>query len=502
MKKKLKLELMQDKRPTGDYTPGEALPDFLDKYRKEFPFIRLFANHCTADINIPYSVYIYAENSFIRLRPIAAVNINLNNKFFDATSIFHDWTGNFSTFGTPIDTIKIRINGLFVGHYLFKYKVLLLTDFTHKRSYIDFAYEALLAIVRVLGIDTNWTYSKIRKRKKKEEEKIKVDITLGCDPEFMLKKKRYWVRARDVYNSTEDYIGCDGAGTQLELRPDPHSNPKVVIRNIKKLLKKVKKDGFDVQIANEAPLGGHIHVGFKFGERNKRITPSYKLLTIYDDFLGKRTNHLCYREGYGSLSSYETKDWGFEYRTPSAVIFAHPEIARISMKIIKNLTKLAIAKKEVEYNNPPTEEDYIKIAKLTKKEAAKFLTFVNEPPKPPYSILEFWKIRPNKERKRKTFPLEIKFGDEWSSRVMAKVIEWAESLRLKKPVRIVLFGLREDRGKVTSGIKVKGYKLIEHEHTTKDKYKIGIAWSLRQREDNIEKIFKPLRKYIKENLGG
>ncbi|MCD6124308.1 hypothetical protein J7J62_03955 [bacterium] len=497
MKKRLKLRLTDIYEVPVSDIPREALGDFLRKYKKEFPFIKVFANHCYADINVPYSVYIYAENSNIRLRPVGAINIQMDDKFFDHFSIFHDYPMSFRGL-EYVNTFKIRINGHFVGHYLYEYKVLLLTDFTHKVGYIDYAYQALLAIVRVLGIDTNWSLPKSKKKK----EKVKVNITLGCDPEFML-KKRTWIRARDFYDTLENEIGCDGAGTQLELRPSPHSNPAIVIRNIKKLLRKVKNDGFDIQIADEAPLGGHIHVGFKFNGRSKAIRPSDELLTAYDDFLGKRTNKLCYREGYGYLSSYETKDWGFEYRTPSAAIFAHPEIARISMKIIKNLTKLAVMKKEIQYNRLPTEEDYIKIAGLSKKEAATFLAFVNEPPKPPYSILEFWKIKPPKgEKRRVTYPLEVRFGDEWMDGVARKVIKWANSLRLKKPVRMILFGLKESRGKVTSGIKVRGYKLIEHEYTKNDKAKVGIAWHLRQGIDDIEKIFKPLRRYIKENLGG
>ena len=495
--KRLRLELTRD-RARYVRSPSEALPSFIRRYAQKFPYVRLFANHCTALLDLPFSVYIYAENNGISLRPFALIDIHIDDEFFNHVSIFHDWTNNFTGFEI-VDTIKIKINGIFVGHYLPKHKILLLTDFTHKYDNLKYAYKALKAIVKVLGIDSNWPNYKIEKKTK--NPKVKIDITLGCDPEFMIRRNT-WVRARDVYDSLENPIGCDGAGTQLELRPDPSSNPRIVISNIKRLLKRVRNDGFDVQIADEAPLGGHIHVGFKFGTKVKPVTPSYPLLTAYDDFLGKRTNKLCYREGYGELSNFETKDWGFEYRTPSAAIFAHPEIARISMKIIKNLTKLATKGKQIEYNDPPTEEDYVRVAKLTKKEAAMFLEFVNNPPKPPYSILQFWKLKLNNTRRKKTFPLEIIFTDEWNHKIANKVADWAKTLRLKKPVKLVLFGLREDRGKVTSGIRVKGYKRISHTYTENDKRKVGIAWHLRQNLDDVAKIFKPLRRYIKINFGG
>lgn len=386
---------------------------------------------------------------------------------------FWTWRGFFPDFGKSSGNILIKSRTKVLGLYVPRHS-LYLTDIMYNSDDMDMAYWVLRKIFQVLDIPT--VQQKVDK------------ITMGADPEFLLGKEDKIIRASQIFPDHWDPVGCDGAGDQLELRPRP-GTPREVIRNLKGLLELVLKEGYDVRVGSVYPLGGHIHVGLGYG-----VNPSKELLAVYDDFLGRQTRYLCKRYGYGYLSDWERKPWGFEYRTPSAVIFADPKIAHISLKMVQNITHLAIRGKEISYKRPPTVEDYCRVGGLRRSEAEYFLNFINDgrfnATMDCYSILGFWKVVPS----RKTWTPELRFEDEWNPIVMSYIKEKVMRWRLKKPLRITLFGLHEKRGKVNT-ISVPGYR-TDNKISDNPNF-VGVARIIRIAGKDVSVFTKALRRYIR-----
>jgi len=389
---------------------------------------------------------------------------------------FWTWRGLLPDFKEASGNILITSGTKVLGLYVPRHS-LYLTDIIYNLDDMDVAYWVLRKIFQVLDIPP------VRRKVDK--------ITMGADPEFLLGKESEIIRAAQIFPSHWEPVGCDGAGDQLELRPSP-GTPREVIRNLKGLLEIVSKKGYDVRIGNVYPLGGHIHVGLGYG-----VSPSHELLAVYDDFLGHPTRNLCARYGYGGLSDWERKPWGFEYRTPSAVIFADPKIAHISLKMVQNITRLAVLGKEISYKQPPTVEDYCRVGGVRRSEAEYFLNFINSKRRNTmddrmdyYSILGFWKIAPA----RKTWPLELRFKGGWNEKVKNYIKEKGKRWRLKKPLLITLFGLHEKRGKVNT-IPVPGYRTDNN--ISDNPNFVGVARIIRITGKDISVFIKAFRRYIR-----
>lgn len=360
------------------------------------------------------------------------------------------------------------------GFYFPKRNVLILQDITHSDININLAINILEQLKELLPI------KKVNNIKNNTQKNIEVKV--GCDPEFQL-----W----DLQNSSpipassifqfEGKIGTDGTGDQLELRPDPGS-PAEVIRNIYSLLKEIcMTTYYDIRFNGPCSYGGHIHIGVGFP-----VKPYHSLLEALDDFIGKPTAKLCQRGSYGELSDFEVKNWGFEYRTPSALIFSKPCIAKIALKIAKLITEKAIKEEKLYYNDPPTINDYINLG-LTSLEAKKWINFIKNPPSDNNSMLYFWKIR-NTDK----FKIGIRFHDEWKEEVKEKIKKEISNIELDYPLIINLFGLAKIRGKVNT-ILVPGYDIIEHSYANKTS--IGVAREIREGK-NINTFIKALKEYI------
>ena len=140
-------------------------------------------------------------------------------------------------------------------------------------------------------------------------------------------------------------IGVDGDVNKLELRPLPAESAKDFARNFKSLVVEfhAKYPGLQLHVVSDkVSLGGHLHFGMY-----KPMTPSASVLRMLDDILGKRVLPLSgkFREQskYYKLSAYETKSWGFEYRTPPAAIFYSPDtLMEASMNFFEGLNTLHI----------------------------------------------------------------------------------------------------------------------------------------------------------------
>lgn len=464
MKKEFELHLF----PSGK-EPEEALPRLLRI--KEFESLNIF-NHFDQTSN---AICIYCSG----WGRTYGTTIHLETEIpFNQESMFFDWNGGALTFYSESKGIRfLSQRGYLIGYFKPEIKMLVLSDITHKDSYVSYAEKVLHEI---LGILEKAGYKPKKIFKKGKVKKMKL-LSLGADPEFALRDEYGEVKtAEHYYSSLEKHIGCDGSGDQLELRPDPGS-PREVVKSLKELLGEVSKK-FDVGYSESYSYGGHIHFGYGFP-----VEPSSSFLEALDDFLGERTRFLLKRHGYGDLSDYETKKWGFEYRTPSAAIFANPEIAKISLKIAKLIGEKAGKNQVIEYNSPPEKEDYVKLG-LTEKQAEYFLDFTKGDKVFP-SILGFWGIK----RRHHIF---IRFNDEWKFWVKDKIERKLNEdfPKLKMDVKLGLFGLSKDRGEVNT-IPVDGYGVIEHEKAHKDF--IGIAYSLRMGEGDLDILIKSLEEVIK-----
>jgi len=410
------------------------------------------------------------------------ITLKTNPPYSDS-NVFYDWVGVFPQKKKYARGILFKFpNGKIAGYFRTKTKTLVLCDITHDETFIPVAKEVLLEIfdhLRRLGHDPYKIFTNSPKELKLQ--------SLGTDPEFaLIDIDGETVLAEDFYDSLEAPIGRDGSGSQLELRPTP-GDIDTVVRSLKHLLSKVAKS-FDVGFDPHFSYGGHIHFGY-----GEPVTPTQDFLDVLDDFLGRRTRDLVERYDYGRLSDYETKPWGFEYRTPSGAIFSNPKIARISLKIAKLIGERLGQK--IEYNYPVRLEDYVKLG-LTNEEALYFLDFTKE--KRQYSsILGFWKIK-SKARAR-TF-IKLYFSDEWHTEVKDQIrTAIREKFSTEEPremIYITLYGLAEERGYVNT-IPVKGYEVIEH--SMANKTTIGVARSIRMGED-VDILIKALIDYINKEV--
>jgi len=448
-----------------DRRPREALPELL--VFDEFKGLSII-NH-TEEANNSVCIYCSghgrAYNETITLKTEVP---------FASDSMFFDWAG-----GSPFQSrerngiLFVSKKGTNVGLFVPEKKMLIMVDITHTERYVEYARIVLNEIFSILR-SRGYEPKKIFKKRKR---KIRLH-SLGADPEFGLIDDYGALRkAEDFYDSLHDPVGCDGSGDQLELRPKPGSIT-TVIKSLRELLEEVSEE-FDIGFEPDYSYGGHIHFGY-----GMPMIPSEGFLEVLDDFLGEKTKDLVERYDYGELSDYETKNWGFEYRTPSAAIFSNPEIARISLKIAKLIGERV--GETIVYNYPPTKEDYIKLG-LTDDQAEYFLTFT-QGRKQFESILGFWGIK--KENR-----VIIRFRDEWSYAVKSKIKrEIGKAFpKLKKNVGITLFGLASERGNVNT-IPVEGYKVIDHEKANTNT--IGVAYNIRMGND-IDNFIKALKEVIR-----
>lgn len=170
-------------------------------------------------------------------------------------------------------------------------------------------------------------------------------MKIGCDPEYILydEANNKILKAQNIrlFHSTSSKakVGCDGAGTPVEIRPAPSSirNVNRLCENVNGLLKRIARyvngkkyklfagcgDRRTSKYDDEryyVPIGGHIH----FGSPTLNKWNRKKLIHILDTYFTPLTNMMINSDsirqriesGYGKLKAYETKAYGFEYRTP------------------------------------------------------------------------------------------------------------------------------------------------------------------------------------------
>jgi len=277
-----------------------------------------------------------------------------------------------------------------------------------------------------------------RKKRNADSYMCKWEFTFGADPEFeVYDEDGKFIPAEDLcdrftsekhkflklgfgnVDTHRSQVGMDGGGESIELRPRPANTPEGIVKNIKKLMKKLDNNGIEISSeGNNTPLGGHIHMGFKsknhiyrekydkrYSRDNHNMWDDYecneylKLSRVLDFYLGKVSllGNGSNRDesGYGNLGDVRKNQHGLEYRTPPVAIFNTPRMALISFRICELiLDKILNKREEFEVDNRGTStEGYIK--RLTnlgikKKDARYFVNTLMNLGDSEYNVVKNW----------------------------------------------------------------------------------------------------------------
>jgi len=271
-----------------------------------------------------------------------------------------------------------------------------------------------------------------------------IEVSLGGDPEFELLKDGRLIEARETeYSSLGEAIGRDGAGYQIELRPEPSTNPQELVRNIRSLLRELYSNGYDVSATGDIhPLGGHIHFGLSIRPEDVEV-----YVEALDDFIGRPTQILSGKarqnSEYGRLGDYRLQPHGFEYRTVPTAVWSHPRMAQITLTMAKALVQSLANGKVLEYNEEPTVEDYVRLTGVGEKDVRFFLGFCKKTLHRKFTVAAAWKLDIDESP---ATAVKLAAGSVFEPWAMDEVRTVFQDVRLMS--RILLFGLSEQRGNV------------------------------------------------------
>jgi hypothetical protein len=276
---------------------------------------------------------------------------------------------------------------------------------------------------------------------------MEIVLTLGGDPEFEVIYDGEVVPARDLSifrdGGLSGSVGTDGASHTAELRPDAAYSPEEYVENFLALVEEVEEEGVLLSVQGDTyALGGHIHIGSSNDYVVQVLQDEVeRFVEVLDDFVGRvlLPTSGSARGSYARLGEYELKDYGWEYRTPPSSFYADPEMVRITYKLTKGLVEFLLKKGEISYE---TLED----GRARVEEYYRFLT--------PQET-EYFLVFPEKWERGEIIPLVpmgdipqvlFVFRDEWDDDNAWVFKEALNGLSVKRPVRLVLYGLAKRRG--------------------------------------------------------
>ncbi len=459
------------------YDLGRTRNKFCIKQWKEFDRVDehscIKSNEKNVALFFSLGLLDYLENRKLYITSRIVMNISewleekdefFQNKDISLEKVRKDVETTSLAYPDRIKTIKVEdVNGKWLAYYLPEENVLYATDMVHCPHYVTALEKVLNEIEKVVKI----------KRVKSPRGKKLGKITLGCDPEFeVIREGREIVNAGEIILQRGSKIGRDDAGSQVELRPDPATSASELTRNVKQLVmdfaKKYKNYGLGVE-GDNYPLGGHIHFGVKEG----KLPWTKDFALVLDNWVGKKLINLSgdARGSYKTLAIDSNngevtralnpeEPWGFEYRVLPSAVFHNPKVLRAVLRIVKRLA-------EKYYNGwgvplaPTDDESYTKLGigsswKIIKK-------FIQDYPHKDKMIFQFWGVKKSEKE------INIWFKDEWTEEVKSVVRTFILNdkdikKKIKKisgEVRLLICGLHEDRGKVTTGFSAEGYKRID-----------------------------------------
>lgn len=433
------------------------------------------------------------------------VNSEVNVPFPTKFKTTHGGTDE-DAYGSPSEFLCLKIfsSSDIRASYCPKYNILVACDMFHDG---DVSY--FLKIMRKLKKEGLYSFCNIV-GKKSTKKKV---VSLGADPEIEILNRYGSVEyaSEFVERRAGSRIGIDGSGNQMELRPSPSATPDEITDKISVMIKEADtmvQGGFLSIKGVTYPLGGHIHIGV--------TTSRAEYVVALDDFLGNLFYALRYTKrgegGYGHLREFRKKAHGLEYRTPSSLWLISPEFTRIVFKIVQNLCDSLLNNGEIEYENPPQKEDYIKVAGITGEEydyfSSVFLGVASGEIEIPDNLVAAWKVglkkSPVKKEKKnvRTYVPSISFHEDWDNEVKSKLFASLKEMKLLGRVSITLSGLHKDRGEFKLGI-ASGYEYTLPEGytgmtITGDMFTLFLPRSFRMKGTNKEKIVPFIQRYIKE----
>jgi len=279
----------------------------------------------------------------------------------------------------------------------------------------------------------------------------------------------------------EDYlsapVGLDGNTSTAEVRQEPGFSPSNAVDNLRNVYKTIPQAIMST-VGDRFALGGHIHLGFKDKNGcNISCRPSSQYLRILDYFIGRPSQVMNGkgRGSYAQLSAWESKYYGFEYRSAPAAIFHNPHISLIFFKIAWYVTKKYLRKIPFELSanieeGMASDGEYIEYANLSERQVRYLRNFIKNFHKIGYTenAVANWNRRAVKLAiKKANLPkFKYSFNDDWSTESRQLVENSLNGIRTpKRNVRILLFGMANSRGDVTYGFDVRNYHNMYGEHT-------------------------------------
>ena len=292
-------------------------------------------------------------------------------------------------------------------------------------------------ILKLCSSFTEYFYSDEHiKEVEKEAKRINKDFldgsvfSIGGDPEFELLNAATVhenifpniVSARKmgiVSTSPDATIGADGSGSQVELRPeavtfgindDPEEVANMFIEKTSNVLSRYASI-YNHNISAYGQfysLGHHIHLGSAY-----KLLPDQSFLYLLDRLigqpLGKLNTNPRISSRYNKLSAYETKSYGFEYRTPTGV-WSHPILTKFVVKIIVKAIQ-TIATTGLEFDNYyDTLNTLLKKLGFSDDFIAQYVNYIDyfEPAHTRVDVLGNWAIRKEFPVASYRFPFDVR----------------------------------------------------------------------------------------------
>ena len=346
-------------------SPTERKPELV-KYLRSQGINWGVVSHATLSY-IPFKYVIYAYTEFTKPIPIYVT------KCFQLNNVVQYYAGIFDTYeGTNLPIMDDELHGEWAIMGISS------TEGTHKNP--RFYYLPDLQILHTGDVPHSdylplWEnlVEFMRKcipedilRKSPEalpEPSSPEQITLGCDPEFEIVEVDPYDGNASILNATQfsestsyasnylnKWVGIDGSGPQIEIRPDPYQDPVDLVNEIRSVLGSTDfthSSSHTLSIkGSHYPLGGHIHI--------TGTECSSELISVLDATIGKMLLPLSgkARGSYKVLGAYRTGKFhgGFEYRTPPASYLHTPRLAALVFKAVKEILVKWESKEEFRIN--------------------------------------------------------------------------------------------------------------------------------------------------------
>lgn len=484
----------------------EYLQQFLDENLRWNDYFETITNHGLQTSMQNNSVYIYCTiDSVMRAKIIEDVKVpDINEYFCD------DWGTEVFISADGEDAIRFKNNIGVIAFYFTGRNTFVMCDTTH---YLNDDIEEAMNFMLDYVISKGYC---LKINKEKEEEKPpkllsipNVEITLGADPEFEVRLDGDIVRADEIEEfwsdddgeSDEKEWGLDGASTVAEARPAPALTPREAVANMRELFSRVTHHDLSVDGAMYSS-GGHIHIG---GVDFDDVVDK-GLLKLLDSQIGLPTRSMNGRvrknhSNYGRLSDYETKSYGFEYRTPPAGIFYSPRMLELCYKIAKN-TAHKWYSGTVDFLYDTVEENLKVWSDFTDEEIEEYFTLISEFEKVrDCNVVAAWVDPSIIKQYVKYYPVIVSFSDDYGYYVTTFIKkELAELKTVNKRIRVSMFGLAASRGdNICSGCDIEGLTRIE---LNTNENAIGLSRNIRLTEDRelAKRIAVEIRKHIERTI--